>query len=727
MRKFFKNNKRMVMIAACICIIAAIAGVLTGCLFKKSDKDNTPAEDKVIYECDFNQTQGGLVTDAYDARGGVTVFTYEEAGGMDDSRCLSIQNISQNDARYVLKVDDARKNTYYRVSVWIKTENVSEEDGTIGANISVLNTSYRSYTYSGNQDWTLLEFFGQTGKEQTSFDLCLRLGFYSGINTGKVWFDDLCVEQLSELPKGVIAYSMEDTMSAIKQEQQKDRFKNEKHDDTLAAGFIIIVITIAVFVICMMYARNRDKGVLVRPQESNTNIIWSVIILILIGFIVRLIGSVTLPQCDIDVNLFKYWGVKVAEYGPTELYKHAESINLDYPPLLMYWLWFVGKFCSIFKVGTASAICTVLIKLPSMLADCAIAFVIYAWCKNLRNANKNWTLIAVSLWLFNPIVILDSTAWGQVDTLLSMFIVGAVYWISQNRYIPASIALAFAVALKPQGIMMIPIIGYALFKILVSSRSGMKISRRIMLIVKSIAAFSAVFLAIMLPFGIKMEPNIFVWIYDLYIGTVDGYEYASVNAFNAFYILGKNWVSDSQVVLPIGNLGITWNHLGMLAIVEAAILAWVLYMFADTKKKPYLVWLISATLLYNVVTFGPRMHERYFFPVIILLLFAVVLSNNKLLLALFGVTTLSNFFTVLEVMTGLTVGGELRETDYEAMAYYYWNHLNPERLLMAWGNVLTCIALTAITVLMVFNVIKTDNEKSKIWKESIIDERRRVK
>ena len=722
MKEFFKNKKRAVMVVASICVIVIVAGILIGRMVSKSNEDDSPAEDMVIYECDFNLTQGALITDAYNANEGVTVFTYEESGGMDDSRCLSIENVSQNDARYVMKVENARKNTYYRISVWVKTENVGEDDAAVGANISVLHTTYRSHTYTGNQDWTLLEFFGKTGKDQKSFDLCLRLGFYSGVNTGKVWFDDLCIEQLSEIPKGVIAYSMEDTMSA-QPKQDKDRFKNEKHDDTLMIGFIVFVITVAVFAVCMMYARNRDKGIIVRAQESNANIIWSVVILILIGFIVRLIGSVTLPQCDIDVNLFKYWGVKAAEYGPMDLYNHAEIINLDYPPLLMYWLWFVGKVCSIFKIGTSAAICTVLIKLPSMIADCVIALLIYLWCKNLRNVNKTWVLVAVSLWLFNPLVILDSTAWGQVDTLLSMFIVGAIYWISKERVVPASIALAFAVALKPQGIMMIPVIGYALFKILVNTRSKVRISTRIMLIVKSIAAFGAVFLAIMLPFGIKMQPNFFVWIYDLYIGTVDGYEYASVNAFNAFYLLDKNWVPDSQYVVP----GITWHHLGMLAIVESAILAWVLYMFADTRKKPHLTWLIAATLLYNVVTFGPRMHERYFFPVIILLLFAVILSNSKTLLALFGVTTLTNFFTVLEVMTGLTVGGELRDTDYEAMAYYYWNHHNPERLLMACGNVLTCIALTVITVLMVFNVIKTNNERDKIWKDSIIDEGRRIK
>ena len=711
------SKKKKIILFVCAAIVGLIIAFCVGRYVFNKVKDDAPV-DKVIFESDFNQSQGGLITDAYSVEATTTLFAYEESGGMDDSRCLSIENFKENDSRFILKVTDAREDTYYRISVWVKTENVGSNDKQVGANISILNTQYRSYTYSGNQDWTLLEFFGKTGENQTSFDVCLRLGFYSGINTGKVWFDDLCVEQISTLPKGVIAYSMTDTMSSTTTVRDGERIKNETHDDTLFAGLIIFVVATAIILIGMKYASNKDKGILSKPEISSASVTWSVIILILIGFVVRVIGSVSLPQCDIDVNLFKYWGSKAAEIGITDFYNHAEAINLDYPPLFMYWLWFLGKICSIFNIGTASLFATFLMKLPSMIADCVIAFFIYKWCNNLQKANRNWIIIVVSMWLFNPLVILDSTAWGQVDSLLTMFILGAVYWITQEKYIPSSIALAFAVALKPQGIMLIPILGYALFKILVGLHTKMKVSKRIMLIVKCIAVFSGAFLVIMLPFGIKMEPNIFKWIYDLYIGTVDGYEYATVNAFNFYYLVGKNWAPDNEVIMMFFGKGITLHHIGMVMIVGFAVLAWVLYMFADTKRKPYLTYLIAAMLLYGVVTFGPRMHERYFFPVILLMLFAAILANNKILLGLFGLTTMSNFFTVLEVMTGLKVGQMLKDTDYDAMAYFYWNHQNFERNLMAAINVITCIALTVITIMLVFNMANFDNKRYRIWSES---------
>lgn len=710
MRKLLQNKKYLIILCS-LCVIALAAGIITGYIINNK---KAVAEYKVMFEADFDFSQGGLVTDAYDSDRGVTVFTYEEAGGMDDSRCLSIENIKSNDARYVLKIDDALENTYYRASVWVKTENVGDGENQVGANISALNTSYHSYAYTGDQEWTLLEFFGRTGEGQTSFDLCLRLGFYSGINTGKVWFDDLCVEQISELPAGVVANSMVNTMSASTQKDESGRIKNERHDDTLMIGAIVIVVALAIFALCIKYADNRDKGIIVRERESQTNIAMTVAILILVGFIVRLLGSVTLPQCDIDVNLFKYWARMTEEYGITNVYSHAKDINLDYPPLLMYWLGFVGKFCKVTGISTATAFGTVLIKLPSMVADCVIAFFIYKWCKNLKNVHKNWTLIAVALWLFNPLVLLDSTAWGQVDAFQSMFMVASVYWISQNKYAMASGALAFAVALKPQGIMLVPILGYALFKLLISRKNEMPVIRRFIVIARCIVIFAGIFFVIMLPFGIKMEPNIFVWIFKLYGGTVDGYEYATVNAFNFHFLINKNWAPDNEVVFSLGDFGVTIHHLGMLAIVAFAVLAWVLYQKADTKK-PYIPFMIAATLIYGVVTFGPRMHERYFFPVIIFMLFATILSNNKYMLGLFAVTSISNFFTVLEVMTGLSVGAEIGSSNYDAMAYFYWNHMNTERFIMALFNVLTCLTLTVITILTVFNVINLENKKMRIW------------
>ena len=117
--------------------------------------------------------------------------------------------------------------------------------------------------------------------------------------------------------------------------------------------------------------------------------------------------------------------------------------------------------------------------------------------------------------------------------------------------------------------------------------------------------------------------------------------------------------------------------------------------------------------IYAVTQFAPRMHERYFYPAIVLLLIAVIYSNNKMMLGLYGLLSVSNFYTVLEVMTGLSIGAELIDTDYATAAYYYWPPLNTARTTMAIVNVFCAVAFIVIACMVVFSDDKSFG--MKIW------------
>ena len=85
------------------------------------------------------------------------------------------------------------------------------------------------------------------------------------------------------------------------------------------------------------------------------------------------------------------------------------------------------------------------------------------------------------------------------------------------------------------------------------------------------------------------------------------------------------------------------------------------------------------------------------------------------MLGLYALLSVSNFYTVLEVMTGLSIGSELINTDRATAAYYYWPPLNTARAAMALVNVLCAVALIVISCIMTFNKDKTFC--MKIWKE----------
>lgn len=109
-----------------------------------------------------------------------------------------IINDKATDARFKQEIK-VKSNTYYRLSCWIKTENVGSE--ALGANISIDGLLAVSQDVKGTSgDWTYVELYGKSESDQESFVLTLGLGGYSNLNTGRAWFDDVAVEELEGAP-----------------------------------------------------------------------------------------------------------------------------------------------------------------------------------------------------------------------------------------------------------------------------------------------------------------------------------------------------------------------------------------------------------------------------------------------------------------------------------------------------------------------------------------------
>jgi len=109
---------------------------------------------------------------------------------------IAIDPASPNDSRWIQTLQ-VQPNATYRVSGWIKTENVahSSESVDAGANLSMLGTWERSEGVFGTQDWTYASFLLETGS-RTEVTVAARIGEYSGTTTGTAWFDDLRFELL---------------------------------------------------------------------------------------------------------------------------------------------------------------------------------------------------------------------------------------------------------------------------------------------------------------------------------------------------------------------------------------------------------------------------------------------------------------------------------------------------------------------------------------------------
>ena len=180
----------------------------------------------------------------------------------------------------------------------------------------------------------------------------------------------------------------------------------------------------------------------------------------------------TNPGYVYDVKLYKNWALFAARDGVEEIY--SQRSGMDYPPLYAYILYPFGKIYLAAVPEAADALgnqildsptLTVLVKLPCILFDFLIAWILLLWVRRLPPAlvsHDRWTRLLPWLYLLNPVVLFDSAYWGQPDAIHSAFVLGAFLAFSWARSAwPSWVLLTLATLMKPLGAPFFPLLGVA--------------------------------------------------------------------------------------------------------------------------------------------------------------------------------------------------------------------------------------------------------------------------
>lgn len=375
----------------------------------------------------------------------------------------------------------------------------------------------------------------------------------------------------------------------------------------------------------------------VKNEKNKHSYIWVVLIL---GFIVRIIAAVSYRGHETDMNCFSGWSDMLFNNGLSQFYL-SEGFH-DYPPGYVYIMYVLGAIKSIFRLD--GPVWWAVLKLPSIIADLGMGYLAYAITK--KSYSQKAGAIVSAFIVFNPAVIFNSCIWGQVDSVLAIFCALAVYFIAEKRAVASFFAFAAAILIKPQAIFFAPVIAFGVIEeIFISTEdesgdrwvlcSPFPAKKLIKTVLWALAAVAAVFVLFM-PFGTNPLHGIEV-ILKQYIETVGQYNYATINAFNLYGAIGQNWTGLSVVTSVIG-------YLLMAAVV---VFAGVLFFKKSGKEKYYLV---SAILIFGIYMLAPKMHERYAFPGIFMLIMLVGASPAGKNFMFYGLYSLSQFFNIAWVL-----------------------------------------------------------------------------
>jgi Gpi18-like mannosyltransferase len=320
----------------------------------------------------------------------------------------------------------------------------------------------------------------------------------------------------------------------------------------------------------------------------------------------------TFPDTRADLLAYRQWTRSLVAQGLVASYwpdpgSRAESSYeqppVDYPPVFPYVLWLLGRALSAVdpaSLARGGARLDFLLRAPLVLANGLIGATLFVALR--RRAGAAMAAGVAALFLLSPAVIFDTAYWGQADSLCALFVVAGLA-LAARRPEWACAALAAGALVKPFGYAFLP---FALVEAV--KRHGWRRGATALL------AATAAWGALLVPFAVVGR---FRELLGALWGQIDAMPYASVNAHNLWWIVGRGvpWVPASQRILG----PLTCEALGLLLFGAFALAALVgLHRSRDARALP----IAGASVAFGLFVLATHMHENHLFLFLPLLLLA---------------------------------------------------------------------------------------------------------
>jgi len=408
-------------------------------------------------------------------------------------------------------------------------------------------------------------------------------------------------------------------------------FMIEKPEEILSGDFAIVILAIAtgylVFAIWAMNSINK-KTLTENTAGKGAGMVVGILIFALI---IRIYITSMISGYSSDMSCWTAWSSAAGSDGFFQIYSNMSF--LDYPPGYIYVLHIIGSIGKMTGIECGTQMYDLLLKIPAIISDIIMGWMIYRLCS--KKFMHKLGLVLAFLYVMNPLVLLDSAAWGQIDSILTLAVAGYLLALYKENIIWATLIFIAGLLIKPQMIFFGPVLAVVFIQYIIKAGWGKAIKTFLISLFSGVALFALV----VFPFtGDKP----WYWIFEKYMGTINSYDYITLNSANLSGLFGWNWMPTDTVKFGL-TLG-TWGLIGLIATVVIYFVAG----FINRDKKN--IFMLTAMLMTGVYAFGLKMHERYLFPVIAILLIAYIYDNKKSILAKFSVLTTVVFINVAQVL-----------------------------------------------------------------------------
>jgi len=375
------------------------------------------------------------------------------------------------------------------------------------------------------------------------------------------------------------------------------------------------------------------------------------LIILIFGLILRLFLTPYFTW-EGDYHAWKGWADAIVRDGFSQFYSRNWC---DYMPGYLYVLWMLEKLKVIFPNIDE----VLLFKLPANLADFGISVVIFLSLKKVTTERNS--LIASIVYFFNPASISNSTLWGQVDSFHALPILLSILFVLNNRFFLSGIFAMTAFMIKPQSIVIFPVLLLVLSKYVWGKGESISVLKKVLpffyfviagLIIVYLFTYPFVKADVLSVYDFIASP--FFLIKERFDAAYEQYKFASLNAFN-FWGSFAMWKGDSSLFL-----GITYKNWGtvMFGLVYSALFGFLLFNsyyknYTDKKEFSYVIFEVLTLVFFGLFLFVTRVHERHLLPTIVF--FSLIAFRSLyfwLLYAIISIVYVINmYYSLLQLKT----------------------------------------------------------------------------
>lgn len=348
-----------------------------------------------------------------------------------------------------------------------------------------------------------------------------------------------------------------------------------------------------------------------------------------------------------DVYNHMDWGERFWQYGPGFFYNsNVWSFTWpNQPPgtiiifafirklfeLIFNLFWWVNITIPAFPSGLMlyfeNNLYPALLKLPAILADLGIGYLIYVFLKNKSN---KIAIIAASVFLFNPVIWYNSSLWGQTDSIVNFFSLASLLVLCQKKLKLAVFLLSISLFIKFSLVILLPV-----FLIVAL---GQKYPLKEWIKAIGISLFIIGILTIPFSGG---EP--FSWLISIYQKKVLGLQLPIItaNAFNFWDLIFGIHAKRDTLMIGFVNIKVVGYILFFITCIPLLIKVY-------RKQDVETVLTASFLVVFSSFIFLTGIHERYLYPIFPILTILIFRKKDWLkwlvILSILHLINLYNFW-----------------------------------------------------------------------------------